>query len=374
MNMIPIEAVKGDGVLLRPYRTEDADDVVAGCADPVTQRYLPRLPSPYTREDALSWITEGAPGTFAAGGAGFAIADPETDRVVGGIGIVPLRPEERTAEIGYWVSPAARGRGVATAACRALTAQAFAHGLERLELRTEPENALSQRVALAAGYTREGKQRNGGLDRDGNRYDLIVLARLATDPADPTPRLLPDLPGGQLTDGVVTVRPLRAADTEDTYRLRQLPDVVETSVPPEPPGRAHIAEFCARAESAWLQGNRADFTIRDAATGAYAGEIGLFYHEPRTQQAMIGYSLAPEWRGRGYMTRAARLVSRWAFTEAGIQRIIAGTAPGNEGSQRVLARAGFQREGYQHSRLPGANGTRIDDILWALLPGQLTEA
>ena len=40
----------GDGVVLRPFRTEDADDVAAGCNDPLTQRFLPLLPGPYTRE------------------------------------------------------------------------------------------------------------------------------------------------------------------------------------------------------------------------------------------------------------------------------------------------------------------------------------
>jgi RimJ/RimL family protein N-acetyltransferase len=34
----------------------------------------------------------------------------------------------------------------------------------------------------------------------------------------------------------------------------------------------------------------------------------------------------------------------------------------------VLERAGFEREGYQRSRLPGPDDTRIDDILYALLP------
>ena len=70
----------------------------------------------------------------------------------------------------------------------------------------------------------------------------------------------------------------------------------------------------------WLIGARADFVIRDAATGAFAGDIGLFT-EPPTGQAMIGYSVAREWRGRGFATRAARLVTDWAFDEVGIVRV-----------------------------------------------------
>jgi RimJ/RimL family protein N-acetyltransferase len=357
-----------DAMVLRHYRTEDAEDLATGCNDPLVRRFVPAMPSPYTRHDALAWIGESSP-PGVAGNFAFAFADPHTDRLLGGGGF--RRAAELTAEVGYWVAPWARRRGVATAAARLLTAHAFGQGVERVSLRTEWENTASQRAALAAGFTREGVQRLGGASRDGTRHDLIVWVRLHTDPAGPTQRVLPDLPGyptsgrGELSDGVVTLRPLGPDDVEESYELRSLPDIIATSVPPQAPDRDRIERSCTRAEAGWLAGERADFTIRDTATSAYAGEIGLYYWEPGTGQAMIGYSMMPEWRGKGYATRAARLVTAWAFDVVGVPRVIAGTAPENLGSQRVLERAGFVREGYQRSRLPGPNGTRIDDILYA---------
>jgi RimJ/RimL family protein N-acetyltransferase len=368
--------LRGDRVVLRPFRHDDAPDLAAGCDDPLTQRFLPLLPRPYTVDDAMWWITEGAPSAFAAGGAAYAVVDPDSDRIIGGAGYGSVRTG--SASLGYWVAPWARQRGVATAAARALTAHAFRLGLHRLSLTTDPLNTASQRVAMAAGYQREGTARGFAPTRDGDRADRLVWSRLATDPEGPTPRLLPDLPGrgapggAELTDGVVTLRPLGVEDTDDSHALRQLPDVVATSVPAVPPSRESMAHNCATAEAGWLAGQRVDLTIRDAATAAYAGEIGLYYWEPSTQQAMIGYSLVPAWRGRGYATRAARLISTWAFENTDIARIIAGTAPDNIGSQRVLQRAGFVQEGYQRARLPGPDGSRIDDILFALLPESLT--
>jgi len=360
-----------DVVALRPWRDADADDLAAGCADPLTQRFLPLLPSPYTRDDALWWIREGAPAASEAGGAAYAVTDPASDRVLGGAGMRAVR--EGKSEIGYWVAPWARGRGVATAAARALAASAFSNGVGRLALRTDPANGPSQRVAIAAGFAREGVERGGGLGRDGDRYDVLVWGRLASDPDGPRPRLLPDLPGhgpsdpGRLTDGVVVLRPVGPADADDTYRVHALPDVVATSVPPRPPTRAAIERRCAHAESLWLAGERAALTIRDGETGAYAGEIGLYFWEPTTQQAMVGYSLFPEWRGRGFATRAVRLLVAWAVEHAGLVRVVAGTAPDNVASQRVLERAGFEREGYQRARLPGPDGTRVDDIMFAVV-------
>jgi RimJ/RimL family protein N-acetyltransferase len=54
-------------------------------------------------------------------------------------------------------------------------------GLARLEIYTDPANERSQRVALAAGFTREGLLRSRHVFKDG-RMDSVLFARLPTDP------------------------------------------------------------------------------------------------------------------------------------------------------------------------------------------------
>jgi RimJ/RimL family protein N-acetyltransferase len=260
---------------------------------------------------------------------------------------------------------------VATAAVRALSGHALSSGLERLELLTHWDNGVSQRVAMAAGYQREGVRRAALPDRHGGRDDLVVFARLATDDGEPIPRLLPDLPGGELTDGVVRLRPLGTADAAFETELRHTRDVWETSVPPQKPSLEEISRRCLRAESQWLAGTRADLVIVDAATGAPAGDIGLYYEAPPLAQAMIGYSMLPAFRGRGFTTRAVQLLSLWAFAETDIARLIAGALPSNTGSHRVLEKAGFRREAYLKSHLPGPDGTRDDDVQFVLLAEDL---
>lgn len=349
--------------VLREIRETDLADIVEACNDPTTQRFLPLLPFPYTDADARVFMNRNGPWQQI-------VADPDTDRLLGTVGL-----EERgagEAELGYWTAPWARGRGVAAAAAGLLTTRAFEAGFVRVYLRIALDNGASQRVALSAGFQREGIARGGGRRRDGRHYDLVVLARLAGDPAGPTRRLLPDLPDDRLTDGVVTLRPLRVTDTDDTLELRARPDVSARSVSAAGPDRAAIEQMCATAEARWLSGERAVLTIRDAATDAYAGEIGCMYTDPHVQQAMLAYSLAPQWRGRGYASRAVRLVTAWAFDQVGIVRLTAGTAPDNIASQRVLEAAGFTREAYQRALLPGPDGTRIDNISYvrATSPGR----
>ena len=360
--------IRGDGIRLRAYRADDLDAIVAGYCDPQTRRFLRALPSPFTRRHGTWYLNEAVPGLFAQGGGAYAIADPVTGRLLGGASLERPVPTRQQAELGYWVAPEARQRGVATAAVRALCAHAFGAGIARLELLTHWENAASQRVALAAGFQREGVRRGAVAGPDGGREELLAFARLAGDPPGPTPRLLPDLPGGELTDGVVTLRPLAPEDVDFCAELHNVPDVIATSVPPVPPAREQIVRRCTYAAANWLAGTRADLVITDAATGTPAGDIGLFYQEPQTAQAMIGYSMLPAWRGRGFPTRAAQLLSLWAFAETSIARLIAGALPSNLGSQRVLERAGFHREAYLRSRLPGLAGSRLDDVQYVLLP------
>ncbi|BCB79737.1 hypothetical protein GCM10022251_40310 [Phytohabitans flavus] len=350
--------IHADHVRLRPFHDRDIDDLAAGYAEPNARTY--------TRDDAAHWITHGAPSAWAAGGAAYAIADPATDRLLGGVGVSRIVPERSQGEIGYWVAQWARRRGVATSAARALAAWAFDRGFSRLELLTDLANAPSQRVALATGFQREGVRRSGGQGLNG-RYDLVVWARLAGDAPGPTRRLLPDLPGGALTDGAVTLRPVWPGDAAFLHALLSLPDVAGTSLPPIVPDREEVELRCARAEGWWLAGERADLVIADAATGTPVGTIGLYYEDPRTATAGIGYAMLPAWRGRGMPTRAVQLLSRWAVTQAGIGRLTAGTLPGNAASQRVLEKAGFRREGYLRGRLPGLSGTRVDDVIYGLL-------
>jgi RimJ/RimL family protein N-acetyltransferase len=100
-----------------------------------------------------------------------------------GLALVPtIDREARTAELGYVVAPAARGRGVATEALRQLTSWAFGElNMLRLELLISVENGASKRVAERCGYVREGVLRSLHV-KQGVHEDTEIWSRLATDP------------------------------------------------------------------------------------------------------------------------------------------------------------------------------------------------
>jgi RimJ/RimL family protein N-acetyltransferase len=75
----------------------------------------------------------------------------------------------------------------------------------------------------------------------------------------------------------------------------------------------------------------------------------------------------PDFRGRGYTTRALRLVAEWAFAQAGFVRLELGAKLHNVASQRAAAAAGFEPDGVAAARLRNADGTFSDEARYALV-------
>jgi RimJ/RimL family protein N-acetyltransferase len=167
------DVVTSDGTIgLRPWRETDADAVYEACQDPEIQYWIPFIPRPYTREDALAFVRGDVD---AIGQHQFAVV--EGDRVVGSIGLNVNR--QRTGHIGYWCAADARGRGVTSRALRLLSRYGFETlGLQRLELMTDPDNIASQRVAEKVGFRREGVLRSHLLHPDGRRRDSVMFSLL----------------------------------------------------------------------------------------------------------------------------------------------------------------------------------------------------
>jgi RimJ/RimL family protein N-acetyltransferase len=83
--------------------------------------------------------------------------------------------EAATGYVGYWLLPAARGRGLATRAVRLLSRLALDElGIEHVRLVTETTNERSRRVAERSGF-RQVALREGQRDVDGRPVDQLLF-------------------------------------------------------------------------------------------------------------------------------------------------------------------------------------------------------
>jgi RimJ/RimL family protein N-acetyltransferase len=176
----PVPTVPGDTVVLRAWTPDDVDALVEICQDPEIPRWTV-IPSPYGEAEARSFVAAQGERWASLEAAPFAIADPDSDRVLGSIEITLHERMHRRGEVGYWVAAEARGRGVAQDAVRAVSRWGFQTlGLARIELLTDPENHVSQAVAEAAGYTREGIMRSYR-EMKGRRVDFVCFSLISGD-------------------------------------------------------------------------------------------------------------------------------------------------------------------------------------------------
>ncbi len=170
--------LRGRGVVLRTWLPEDLHEVLRACQDPETQAWTP-LPSPYLREHAEQFLATCAL-RWVQGLASFAILDADERMLLGSIGFVGL-PEDGVVEVGYWVSPQARGRGVATAATRVICDWALdGLGFNRVEWQAYVGNDGSRLVAERCGFTFEGTLRGRGFQR-GRSLDIWIAGLLRAD-------------------------------------------------------------------------------------------------------------------------------------------------------------------------------------------------
>ncbi|MFI5955269.1 GNAT family N-acetyltransferase [Cryptosporangium sp. NPDC051539] len=179
--MDTVEIASGRFVL-RPCRDVDADWVYRACQDPAIQRWT-RVPTPYRLDDAVGYVTEHVSQSWASGRAApFGVFDALSGEGLGTVGLVSMDLPEGLAEVGYWVAPWARRRGVATVATLAVARWAFGElGVKRLTWLAEVGNTGSRAVAEHAGFTVEGVLRDRIRTRDGSRADAWIGSLLPSD-------------------------------------------------------------------------------------------------------------------------------------------------------------------------------------------------
>lgn len=95
-------------------------------------------------------------------------------------------PDVHDFYLGYSVHPDCWNRGIASAALALLVPPLHRAGIRRIVAKTFAENAASIRVLTRNGFRLEGTERRAVLGRDGRWLDDCTLARLATEPTEPT--------------------------------------------------------------------------------------------------------------------------------------------------------------------------------------------
>ncbi|MFI5715399.1 GNAT family N-acetyltransferase [Nocardia sp. NPDC051750] len=173
--------------LSRPVEA-DIEAMVEGCRDPAIIEWV-TVPYPYGRADAEEFLGTAVADGWAGHSPVWGIRTAEHGRLIGTVGLGTPPRDDTAAEIGFWLAPDYRKRGIISRAVALTCDFGFdpaGMGLIRIQWRAFAGNHASAAVARKSGFRYEGLARLAGLQR-GIRRDFWVAARLNTDPPGPAP-------------------------------------------------------------------------------------------------------------------------------------------------------------------------------------------
>ncbi|MFB6222349.1 MAG: GNAT family N-acetyltransferase [Haloarcula sp.] len=162
---------------------------------------------------------------------------------------------------------------------------------------------------------------------------------------------------------------LRTIEDEDVPFLQEM--INDPSVRHELSASQPMTE---QAEREWIESETSldseNVHLLICVDGDRVGTVGLISVATQPGNAEIGYFLSPDTWGNGYATDAVRTLVDYGMQERRLHRVYAKVLAGNEGSQRVLEKAGFEQEGVLRDHW-FRDGRHEDVYMYGLLSGEL---
>ncbi|MCX4911176.1 GNAT family N-acetyltransferase [Streptomyces sp. NBC_00878] len=142
----------------------------------------------------------------------------------------------------------------------------------------------------------------------------------------------------------LVMEPIRREDSDDLFEAVVSQDsVMRWLATGRADSRSAAEAMCDDHVSHWTRHGYGDFAVRDAATHAFLGRVGL---RNRAQYGVdLGFALHPRAQGRGVAGEAGRACLDLAFRRLGLPAVFAFVLPDNAASIALLRSLGAQTDG-----------------------------
>ena len=296
-------------VRLGPLTPAHVPAITAAMQDPATVRWLSRIPQPYAEADARAFVAE---------------TREDLAILVDGVFAGVIRPSD---ELGYWLAPAFRGRGIGLRAAELGLSRHFDRGGGPVRAIWRNGNVPSARMLARLGFTGEAP------------VDLPIVSE---------GRSVPGFAATLTREAFVAARPLRVETGRMVIDSTTADDMAALHAIVTQPKVARMlfvfypgmprADFDALHQP-YAAARPFRLAIRDHA-GRAVGSIGVGEGEAPP----IYYYLAPAVAGQGIASEVVPAFCAEVVDRFGLARLTAGVFDDNPASVRVLERAGFLRQ------------------------------
>lgn len=187
-----------------------------------------------------------------------------------------------------------------------------------------------------------------------------------------TDPLLLDLPPSIETERLI-LRPPEAGDgptfhaavTESVGELRQFLGSLPWIAGEQTAESAEI--YCRNAHANFVARKDLSLFVFDKVSDDLIGGVGLHRTVWATPKTEVGYWCRTSKLGKGYVSEAVGILTRFALEQLGMARVELITDEANHASRRVADRCGFALEGILRHESRAPDGTLRDTCVYARL-------
>jgi ribosomal-protein-alanine N-acetyltransferase len=156
---LPEPPLGDEEFVLAPFMDADIRLLVDFCNDPGIAHFT-FLPVPYEERHAADFVGNQHRRREHGEALDLSIRERHGVELLGAVGLRAFREERSSVEVGYWIAPPARGRGLAPRAVKLMTDWALANlPLRRIDLPLDFRNEASRRVAEKSGFSLTSERR-----------------------------------------------------------------------------------------------------------------------------------------------------------------------------------------------------------------------
>lgn len=176
----PNEELESDRLSLKRLNIDQRKEMFAAIVSD-RKRLLEFLPwAHWMKEgaDELKYIESNFKDWMAGVTFNFGIFRKVDRKYLGSCGGHRISWDDRRIELGYWLIKEGEGQGFMSEAVKAVEAEFFRIGFHRIEIRCDPKNLRSSKIAKKLGYKEEGILRDN-LFCENRYWDTQVFAKLS---------------------------------------------------------------------------------------------------------------------------------------------------------------------------------------------------
>ena len=173
-----------------------------------------------------------------------------------------------------------------------------------------------------------------------------------------------------LTRGLITLRKPELKDTQAVFDGCQDPLIPRFTAISANYSMAHALDYVQRVDAS-LRTQRELPLVTEYGNGddrKFAGTISFHSISVKNSVGEIGYWMSESMRGKSIATTAVRMLTDYGFATIGFKRVEAMVDIENIASTKLLASAGYQREGLLRKKISRDDGRQVDMYLFAAIP------